>query len=136
MQESRESMYQTNNAYSAYRNNSVNYASKEQLLIMLVDGASKFAKIARQAILDKDIKKTHENIIKTQNIYYELMNSLDVNQGGEWSQAMMGIYDFIVRRLTEANIKKDINIMNEVIPLIDEVRDTWNEAYKVSKGVK
>lgn len=129
-------MYQTNNAYNTYRNNSVNYASREQLLLMLVDGASKFAKIASQAILDKDMKKAHENIVKTENIYYELMNSLDVNNGGEWAAAMMNIYDFIVRRLTEANIKKDLDIMNEVIPLIDDVRDTWNEAYKVSKGVK
>lgn len=129
-------MYGTNNAYSTYRNNSVNYASKDQLLLMLVDGASKFAKIARQAIIDSDIKKAHENIVKTQDIYYELMTTLDVNQGGEWAKAMMGIYDFIVRRLVDANIKKDIEIMNEVIPLIDDVRDTWNEAYKVSKGVK
>lgn len=126
-------MYQTNNAYNTYRNNSVNYASREQLLLMLVDGASKFAKIARQAILDKDVKKAHENIIKTENIYYELMNSLDVNKGGEWAEALMKVYEFIVRRLTDANIKKDVEIMNEVIPLIDDIRDTWNEAYKVSK---
>lgn len=129
-------MYQTNNAYNTYRNNSVNYASKEQLLIMLVEGASKFAKIARQAIVDRDVKKAHENIVKTQNIYYELMNSLDVKQGGQWAEAMMNIYDFIVRRLTEANMKKDAGIMDEVIELIDEVRDTWNEAYKASKGAK
>jgi flagellar secretion chaperone FliS len=127
---------QASNAYNVYKNNSVNYASKEQLLLMLVDGAVKFAKIGRQAILDKDIKKAHENIVKTQDIYYELMNSLDQNQGGDWAKAMFQIYDFIVRRLTDANMKKDINIMNEVIPLIEDVRDTWNEAYKVAKGVK
>lgn len=126
-------MYQTNNAYNTYKNNSVNYASKDQLLIMLVDGASKFAKIARQAILDKDIIRAHENIVKTQDIFYELITTLDVNQGGEWAKALMAIYNFIVKRLIEANIKKDIDIMNEVIPLIDEVRDTWNEAYKLTK---
>jgi flagellar secretion chaperone FliS len=126
-------VYQTNNAYNTYKNNSVNYASKDQLLIMLVDGASKFAKIARQAILDKDIIRAHENIVKTQDIYYELITTLDVNQGGEWAKALMAIYNFIVKRLIEANIKKDIDIMNEVIPLIDEVRDTWNEAYKLTK---
>lgn len=125
-----------NNAYNAYKTNSVNFASKEQLLLMLVDGAVKFAKIGRQAVLDKDVKKAHENIVKTQDIFYELMLSLDVVQGGEWSESLMQVYDFIVRRLTDANIKKDINIMNEVIPLIEEVRDMWNEAYKVSKTIK
>lgn len=125
-----------NNAYNVYKNNSINFASKEQLLLMLLDGAVKFAKIARQAILDKDIKMAHENIIKTQNIYYELMTSLDVNQGGEWAKNLMGIYTFIVDKLVQANIKKDINILDEVMPLIEDVRDTWNEAYKVSKGSK
>lgn len=45
------------NGYNVYKNNAVNYASKEQLLLMLVEGAVKFCKIARQAIIDKDVKK-------------------------------------------------------------------------------
>ncbi len=125
-----------NNAYNVYKNNSINFASKEQLLLMLLDGSVKFAKIARQAILDKDIMKAHENIIKTQNIYYELMTSLDVNQGGDWAKNLMEIYSFIVDKLVQANIKKDVNAIDEVMPLIEEVRDTWNEAYKASKSNK
>jgi len=122
------------NAFNTYKNNSVNFASKDQLLLMLVDGAAKFSKIGMQAILDKDIKKAHENIVKTQNIFYELMATLDVAKGGEWANSLMKVYEFITRRLTDANIKKSEEIMNEIIPLIDDVRDTWNEAYKVSKG--
>lgn len=126
----------TSNAYNAYKQNSVNYASKDQLLLMLLDGAVRYAKIGRQAIVDKDISKAHSSITRTQDIFYELMVTLDVKQAGEWGQQMMNIYEFIVRRLGEANIKKDINIMDEVIPLIEEIRDTWYEADKVSKGVK
>lgn len=127
---------QANNAYNAYKSNSVNFASREQLLLMLLDGAVKFSKIGRQAIVDKDVKKAHENLVKTQNIFYELMATLDVASGGEWAQNLMNIYDFITRRLTDANIKKDVDIMNEIIPLIEEVRNTWNEAYKMAKGTK
>ncbi|MCB2340748.1 flagellar export chaperone FliS [Clostridium estertheticum] len=122
------------NAFNTYKNNSVNFASKDQLLLMLVDGAAKFSKIGRQAMSDKDVKKAHENIIKTQNIFYELMATLDVNKGGEWAENLMKVYDFIVRRLTDANMKKDVLIMDEIIPLIDDVRDTWNQAYKKTKG--
>ncbi len=124
------------NAFNTYKSNSINFASKDQLLLMLVDGAAKFSKIGRQAILDKDIKKAHENIVKTQNIFYELMATLDVSKGGQWAEKLMKVYDFITRRLTEANIKKSEEIMNEIIPLIEDVRDTWNEAYKKSKGGK
>lgn len=127
---------QSSNAYNVYKNNSVNYASREQLLLMLLDGAVKFSKVGRQAILDKDIKKAHENIVKTQDIFYELMVTLDTTKGGEWAHQLMNIYEFIVRRLSDANIKKDIDIINEVIPLIEDVRDTWNEAYKLSKTVR
>jgi flagellar protein FliS len=124
------------NAFNTYKNNSVNFASKDQLLLMLVEGAVKFSKTGRQAILDKDIEKAHENIIKTQNIFYELMTTLDVAKGGQWAENLMKVYDFIARRLTDANIKKSEEIMNEIIPLIEDIRDTWSEAYKISKGGK
>ncbi|WP_375293001.1 flagellar export chaperone FliS [Clostridium estertheticum] len=124
------------NAFNTYKSNSVNFASKDQLLLMLVDGAAKFSKIGRQAIIDKDVKKAHENIVKTQNIFYELMATLDVPKGGDWAESLMKVYDFITRKLTEANIKKSEKIMDEIIPLIEDVRDTWNEAFKKSKGSK
>lgn len=124
------------NAYKTYKSNSVNYASKEQLLLMLLDGAVKFSKIGKQAIIDKDIKKAHENIVKTQNIFYELMASLDVSKAGNWGQSLMRVYDFIIRRLIDANMKKDASIMDEVIPLIENVKDTWEQAYKISKTQK
>ena len=120
------------NAYNVYKNNSVNYASKDQLLLMLVDGAVKFAKISRQAIIDKDIQKAHTNLMKTQEIFVELMVSLDMNQA-EWTKDLMQIYAFIKDKLVEANMKKDVKIMDEILPLIEEVRDLWHEADKRAK---
>jgi flagellar secretion chaperone FliS len=121
------------NAYSVYKNNSINFASKEQLLLMLCEGAVKFAKLGRQAIVDKDIKKANDNIIRTEDIFCELMSSLDVSKGGDWAPKLMAVYDFINRRLIQANIKKDVNIMDEVIPLIENIKDTWEQAYRLSK---
>ncbi|WP_443661008.1 flagellar export chaperone FliS [Clostridium sp.] len=124
------------NAFNTYKSNSVNFASKDQLLLMLVEGATKFSKIGRQAIIDKNVNKAHENIVKTQNIFYELMSTMDVAKGGEWAESLMKVYEFITRRLVDANIKKSEKIMDEIIPLIEDVRDTWTEAYKKSKGGK
>ncbi|OFI06504.1 flagellar protein FliS [Clostridium acetireducens DSM 10703] len=126
-------MYGAAKGYNAYQKNSVNFASKEQLLLMLVEGAVKFSKIAKNALEEKDNKKAHENLVKTQNIFYELMVTLDVNKGGEWAENLMRIYDFIISQLVQANVKKDVKILNETIPLIEDIRDTWNEAYKKSK---
>lgn len=121
------------NAYGVYKNNSVNFASKEQMLLMLLDGAVKFAKRAKLAIQENNIKLAHDSIIRTQDIFTELKVTLDTS-AGEWAKQMFNIYSFINERLLQANIKKDEAIMDEVIPLIEEVRNTWNEAYKLSIG--
>ncbi|OPJ60879.1 flagellar export chaperone FliS [Clostridium oryzae] len=124
-----------NNPYSVYKKNSVNYASKEQLLLMLVEGAVKFIKIARQGILDKNVKVAHENMIKAQNIYYELMISLDEKSAGKWAVSLKQVYDFIIKKLVEANIKKDVSIIdNEILPLAENIKDTWEQAYEISKS--
>jgi len=124
-----------NNALNAYKNNSVNYASKEQLLLMLVDGAVKFSKIARQALEDKNIIESHKNLVKVQDIFTELMISIDQN-AGEWAKQIYRVYDFIKNSLVEINLKKDLKAMDELMPVIEGIRDTWHEAYDKSKGIK
>ena len=120
------------NGYNIYKSNTVNYASKEQLLLMLVEGAVKFCKIGRQAIVDKDVKKAHDALVRTQDIFTELMISLD-KTAGEWAVQMFNVYEFIKEKLVEANMKKNVEIIDEILPLIEDINDTWKEAYKKSK---
>lgn len=120
------------NGLNAYKNNSVNYASKEQLLLMLVDGAVRFSRQAEEALINKDMKKVHECLVKTQDIFTELMVTLDTS-ATDWGNQLFNIYAFIKEKLVEANLKKDIKILQEIIPVIKEVRDMW---YEVDKKVK
>jgi flagellar protein FliS len=120
--------------YNIYKNNSVNFASKEQLLLMLVDGAVKYAKRAEMAIEKNDIKLAHESLIRTQDIFVELMSTL--NRGaGEWAEQLFKVYQFINNELVKVNIKKDINLLREILPLIQEVRDIWYQAYEKAKKI-
>lgn len=127
-------MMYTANPYNAYKQNTVNMASKEQLLLMLVDGAVKYTKIARLAIEKRDIQKAHKELIRVQDIFTELMVTLD-RSGGQTYEDLFNLYDFIKSRLVQANMKKDIKIIDEVLPLIEEVRDTWYEVSKKAKGL-
>lgn len=120
------------NAVNVYKNNSVNYASKEQLLLMLVDGAVKFAKRAKEAINKKDIKNAHEYLTRTQDIFTELMISLDKN-AGEWANNLFNVYEFIKNELFQINMEKNEERLDKLMPVIEDVRDTWHEAYKLSK---
>jgi flagellar protein FliS len=120
------------NGYNIYKTNSVNYASKEQLLLMLVEGAVKFTKIGRQAIIDKDIQKAHNSLKKAQDIFIELMVSLDVSKA-DWTAPLLDIYEFIKNKLIEANIKKSVQIIDEILPLVESVSQLWHDTYKEAK---
>ena len=120
------------NPYNIYKQNSVNMASKEQLLLMLLDGAVKYTKIARMAIVNKDIQRAHKELIRVQDIFLELMITMD-KSAGKYIEDLYNIYDFIKSELAKANMKKDIKIIDEVLPVIEDVRDMW---YEVDKKIK
>lgn len=122
------------NPYNAYKQNTVKTASKEQLLLMLVDGAVKYTKIARLAIEKKDIPRAHKELIRVQDIFTELMVTLDRNAGQAYDD-LFKVYEYIKSRLVQANMKKDVKIIDEVLPLIENVRDTWYEVNKKAKGL-
>lgn len=120
------------NGYNVYKTNSVNHASKEQQLLMLLDGTVRFCKMGRQAIIDNDIKKANDALIRTQDIYSELMVCLDTTQG-EWAVQLFRVYAFVKERLMEANMNKDVKIIDEIMPIVEDINETWHEAYKRSK---
>jgi flagellar protein FliS len=77
------------------------------------------------------ISDANTNIIKAQNIIYEFINTLDMKY--EISSSLNSIYDYMLRRLVDANIKKDKEILEEVLGFAKVLRDTWEEAMKVLK---
>ena len=121
----------TANPYNIYKQNSVNMASSQQLFLMLLDGAVKYTKIARMAILNKDIARAHKELVRVQDIFLELMITMDKNT--KYMEDLYNIYDFIKNELAKANIKKDITIIDNTLPLIEEIRDMW---YEVDAKIK
>ena len=121
----------TANPYNIYKQNSVNMASSQQLLLMLLDGAVKYTKIAKMAILNKDIQRAHKELVRVQDIFLELMITMDKNT--KYMEDLYNVYDFIKNELAKANMKKDVQIIDEILPIIEEIRDMW---YEVDKKIK
>ena len=119
------------NPYEKMIDNVVMTASKEELTLMLYEGAIKFCNQAIQAIAKKDFPKAHELIIRVEDIIREFQITLDRQY--EISKYFDAMYDYMYRRLVDANFEKDASIIEEVRDLIREFRDTWKEAMKVSK---
>ncbi len=114
-----------NNPYAAYGNNKILTATPAQLTLMLYEGAIKFVNIAIVAVEKKDIEKAHENIMKSENIIMEFQSTLDHKY--EVAKDFDAVYSYLLQRLQEANIKKDKEILEEVLEHLRTMRDTWKE---------
>lgn len=85
----------------------------------------------KKAIEEKNIEEKNTNIQKTQAIIAELMSTLKPDL--EVSKQMLPLYDYMNRRLIEANINNDIALIEEVEGLVTEFRDTWKEVIKITR---
>lgn len=122
------------NPYQQYQQNAIKSASPGELTLSLYNGAVKFIKQAMMAVDEKNIEAANNTIIRTQDIISYLMDTL--NPDYEISNNLMALYDYMNRRLTEANIKKDKSILEEVLGLVEELRDAWGQAVKLTAGKK
>ena len=120
-----------NNPYQSYQTNAVQTASPGELTLMLYNGCLKFIAQAKKAIEDKDIEARNTNLLKAQKIIQELMVTLNMEY--EVAKSMMTMYDYMYRRLVEANIKSDISILEEVEGYVKEFRDTWKQVIQMNR---
>ena len=118
------------NAYAQYSNSKVLTASPAELVLMLYDGAIKFCNIALVAIDAKHIPKAHTNIVKAQKIIDHLRITLDMSY--PVAQDFDNIYAYVAKRLVEANVSKDKEILEEVCTHLRSVRDTWKEVMRIN----
>lgn len=124
----------TSNKQNIYMTNTIMQASKEELTLMLYNGAIKFCNKAIMALTDNNPNEAHLNIIKVENIISEFQCTL--NPEYEVSESFAIMYDYLQRRLYVANVSKDAEILEEINGFLRELRDTWKEAMNISKGKK
>lgn len=116
------------NAALAYKGTKVNTASPAELTLMLFEGAIKFCNIAMIGIENNDILKTNKNCKKAQKIIVELRSTLDFKYSV--AEDFDRIYDYIYRRLVDANVKKDSAILQDALDQIRGMRDLWKQVMK------
>ena len=120
------------NPYQAYRRTQIETATKEQLLLMLYDGAIHYltrAKMKMQEAANEETLTEKTNLIlKAQDIILELMAALDMDRGGDVSKSLFKLYEYMNWRLNTANIRRDVAGLEEVITLLSDLRQTWDEA--------
>jgi flagellar secretion chaperone FliS len=103
-------------------------ASPEQLLLLLYDGAIRFLRIARKAMENQEWEKSHQHLIKTQNILVELMTSLDMEIGGDVARNLYRLYDYYIWSLVQANIHREVCRVDEILEHLKNLKQTWEQA--------
>lgn len=114
------------NGYHNYKEIDIETASGLKLVVMLYAGAIKFLTLAKDAVKQKKYDVTNNNIIKTQDIITELISSLNFD-AGDVASNLYSLYIYMNRRLMEANIEKNIEIINEVITLLSTLKEAWEQ---------
>ncbi len=118
---------------NVYLQNKIMTASSQELTLMLYDGAIRFCNKAVSYIDEGNIEEAHKMIVKVQNILEEFM--IVVDRKLEVGQNLFSMYEYMYRRMVEANFHKDKEIIIEVQDLFKEIRETWKNAMDIEKGI-
>lgn len=113
------------NPYAVYNNSKIQTATPAELTLLLYEGAIKFTNIAIVAMEKNDVQKAHDNIMKTEKIIEEFQATLDHKY--PVAKDFEAVYSYLLKRLFDANIRKDPEILEEVLRHLRTMRDTWKE---------
>ena len=113
------------NGISTYQEHSVMTEGKGRLIVLLYEGAIKFMKLAIKDLEAHDYDAKGKNVNRALDIINELNVVLDIEAGGEIALNLRRLYAFMIRRLSEANIKCDPQMIREVIGLMEELNQGW-----------
>ncbi len=120
------------NPYAKYNDSKVLTATPAELTLMLYEGAIKFCNIAIMGIEQGDVQKAHTNIVKVQKIVDEFRATLDMKY--PVAKDFDRVYVYLQRRLIDANMTKEKEIVEEIATHLRSMRDTWKEVMRVAGG--
>ena len=111
-----------------YQKSSIETASREQILIMLYDGAIQFLNKAKLAMQNKEFEAIHNNLMSAQNIIQEFINSMDREVAPQLAENLISLYEYFLRRLVQANMKRQVEPIDEVLKYLKSLKATWEQA--------
>lgn len=127
--------YQSNDPFkSSYQENQVFTASREELVLMLYDGAMRFLNQGLAAIEKQDIPQIGYNLLRVQKIVHYLDMTLNMEEGKDVAQNLTRLYEYINRRLSEAQRNRLMEPVEDAKKVLKTLRDAWQQGV-VQKAV-
>ncbi|MBI4614413.1 MAG: flagellar export chaperone FliS [Planctomycetes bacterium] len=112
-----------------YLKTQIETASKPQLLLLLFDGAIRFAERAKSDLAEKNFEGSYNGLVRAQRIVVELLSALDATKiPPELYKNLTGLYAFVYRRLVAANMERRAESIDEAVSILRHLRETWVQA--------
>ena len=117
------------NPWKSYRQIATQTAPPGQLVLMLYEGILRYLERSLPGFTCPDPAQAnmliHNNLQRAQEIVRELSLALDLEKGGQFAHTLRRLYDYFDRRLTESNLRKNRQGVDEVIRHVTILRDAW-----------
>mgnify|MGYP001200787045 CR=1 FL=1 len=110
---------------NAYLRTRVLTASPEELRLMLLDGAIKFARQGRDGMAARNHEATYLGISQCRNIVFELLTTIREDVAPELAQNVKALYTFLYSQLVDAHHDRDLDKLDKAIELLEYERETW-----------
>lgn len=121
--------------HNAYRQNAGNSViNKDQLLIKLLEGSLNFLRLAQRGMEENNAKIKGENISKILAIVTELDCALDTEVGGEIAENLSKLYQHVIYRLVDINVRNDLQGIDEVRHILENIKDGFEEAININRS--
>ena len=121
---------------NAYNKTAVTTASKEQVLIMLYEGAIKHLKRATDCCQKNDLAGKGTAVGKAHDIINELSNSLDFEIGGEVAKNLERLYSFMVQQIVQGNMENDPIKFDQARSMLETLLEGWKGAVAQLQATK
>jgi len=111
---------------NAYQQTAIESTPPDKLLLMLYDGAIRFLNQAKNSMTNTDFVTANTNLLKAQDIITELMVTLNMDY--DISKNLYSLYEYFNYRLVQANIRKNVEPVDEVLAHLVDLRTAWAQA--------
>ena len=108
-----------------YQKAAVSTLDQKKMIVLLYDGAIKYLSIAANKMIGGDAYEAHTNLIRGKSIVAELLASLDMDAGGDIALNLQRLYAYMFNTLIDANMQRNVELINEVIELLKQLREAW-----------
>jgi flagellar protein FliS len=123
-----------NNPYKKYKQTQVTSASREEILLMMYEGAIKFNKLALKAAQENKVYDRCINLSKAFDIVNELNNTLDHEVGGDLAKQLEQLYIFVTDQYTKANLTGEAAPLEGALKVLENLYEGWKGAVNIVKS--